>query len=110
MKLLFDQNLPLRLVNSLSDLYPNSAHVMGLELDRALDQEIRCYALQNDFAIVTKDADFGELNLVFGFPPKVIWIRRENCSTKDVEDLLRENRNLIESLGEDPKSGALMLF
>lgn len=110
MKLLFDQNLPPRLVNSLSELYPNSAHVLSLELDRASDQEIRNYALQNDFTIVTKDVDFGELNLVFGFPPKVVWIRRGNCSTRDVESLLQENHGLIEALGEDPESGVLMLF
>jgi predicted nuclease of predicted toxin-antitoxin system len=30
---------------------------------------------------VSKDADFHERSFVLGPPPKVIWIRRRNCST-----------------------------
>jgi predicted nuclease of predicted toxin-antitoxin system len=40
MKLLFDQNLSLRLVNSLSDLYPDSNHVYQLSIDRAPEKEV----------------------------------------------------------------------
>jgi predicted nuclease of predicted toxin-antitoxin system len=45
--------------------------------------------------IVTKDADFSEFGVVKGFPPKIIWIRRGNCSTSDIETILRENYWLI---------------
>jgi predicted nuclease of predicted toxin-antitoxin system len=38
MKLLFDQNLSPRLVERLSDLYPDSVHVQAVGLDRALDE------------------------------------------------------------------------
>ncbi len=55
MKLLFDQNLSPCLVNLLSNLYPNSAHVMTVGLDRALDKVIWDYALQNNYTIVTKE-------------------------------------------------------
>jgi len=33
-----------------------------------------------------------------GFPPKVIWIRRGNCSTGDIEILLRDHHAEIEDL------------
>jgi predicted nuclease of predicted toxin-antitoxin system len=110
MKLLFDQNLSPRLVNLLSGLYPNSAHVMTVGLDRALDKVIWDYALQNNYNIVTKDVDFSELSLLFGFPPKVIWIRRSNCSTKEIETILRQNYASIEALNTDPNTGILVLF
>ena len=110
MKLLFDQNLPPRLTDSLADLYPESSHVMDLELDQASDREIREFAFQNGYTIVTKDADFGDLNLILGFPPKVVWIRRGNCSTKEVESLLRENFDSISALDDKPEMGLLMLF
>ncbi len=60
MKLLFDHNLPPLLVSRLADLFPHSQHVFALGLDRASDWEIRDYALQNGYFIVTKDADFSD--------------------------------------------------
>jgi predicted nuclease of predicted toxin-antitoxin system len=110
MKLLFDQNLSPRLVERLSDLYPDSTHVRAVGLDRALDRVVWEYAHQHGYVIVTKDVDFGELGVLFGFPPKVVWIRRGNCSTREVEAILRQSYDAIEPLGRDPNTGILMLF
>ena len=108
--LLFDQNLSPRLVDLLSDLYPNSTHVSKVGLDKSLDQVVWKYAHDNDYVIVTKDADFSELGTLLGFPPKVIWIRRGICSTRDIEVLLRENYNSIKTFSEDTNIGTLTLF
>jgi len=110
MKLLFDHNLPPSLVVRLSDLFPDSQHVYPLGLDRALDFEIRDYARSNRFVIVTKDVDFSDLCVLLGFPPKVIWIRRGNCSAKALENILRDNYVEIEALETDPMNGVLTLF
>jgi len=110
MKLLLDQNLSPRLVRRLADLYPNSTHVTVVGLDRSLDKEVWNYARQHDYLIVTKDVDFSEFSLLQGFPPKVIWIRRGNCSTRDIEIILRENFNSIKAMNEDASSGILELF
>ncbi|MBX3280476.1 MAG: DUF5615 family PIN-like protein [Acidobacteria bacterium] len=74
MKFLFDQNLSPRLVNLLSDLYPDSNHVYPLGLDRNSDKEVWEYARREGFLMVTKDADFSDLCMLLGFPPKVVWI------------------------------------
>ncbi|MEK6752499.1 MAG: DUF5615 family PIN-like protein, partial [Chloroflexota bacterium] len=58
--LLFDQNLSPRLVEHLADIYPDSIHVFSLGLGDAMDIEIWQYAHDNDYMIVTKDADFSE--------------------------------------------------
>ena len=108
--LLFDQNLSPRLVGRLADLYPGSAHVSTVGLGIALDSEIWEYARKHDHIIVTKDADFSELGLLRGFPPKVVWIRRGNCSTTEIEELLRESSEAIRSLSDDPNTGILTLF
>jgi len=68
------------------------------------------YARQNDYIIVTKDADFSELSLLLNFPPKIIWIRRGNCSTNDIEKLLCESYESIVKLSEGVASGILTLF
>jgi predicted nuclease of predicted toxin-antitoxin system len=85
MKLLFDQNLPPRLVTSLADLFPDSNHVYLLGLDQVLDIEVWSYARDNGFILVSKDADFSELSLLHGNPPKLIWLRLGNCTTTQIE-------------------------
>lgn len=80
MKLLFDHNLPPSLVKRLSDLFPICEHVFALGLDRASDSDIRDYAQREAFVVVTKDADFSDLCVLKGFPPKIILVRRGNCS------------------------------
>ena len=108
--LLFDQNLFPSLVNLLADIYPGSVHVDRMGLPTAPDREVWDYARQHDYIVVTKDADFSELSLLLGFPPKVIWIRRGNCSTRDIEGLLRENYDAIVALSDAPNTGIITLF
>jgi predicted nuclease of predicted toxin-antitoxin system len=59
---------------------------------------------------VTRDADFSDLNVMLGYPPKVIWIRRGNCTTGEMESILRSNYLAVESLAEDESVGMLTLF
>ncbi|NER84161.1 MAG: hypothetical protein F6K42_32415 [Leptolyngbya sp. SIO1D8] len=110
MKLLFDQNLSPRLCDRLADLYPNSAHVDALGLGQADDRHVWNYAKQNDYYIVTKDSDFSELVVLLGFPPKVIWIRRGNCSTQTIEQILRDNHAMILQLANSENVGVMALF
>jgi len=109
-KLLFDHNLSPALVNRLQDLYPNSNHVYRLGLDQIPDIEVWEYARKEGFLIVTKDADFSDICLLRGFPPKIIWIRRGNCKTADIEKILRSHNNDIEELNNDKIAGMLTLF
>ena len=110
MKLLFDQNLSPRLVDHLSDLHPSSAHVYNIGLDQASDTRLWDYAREHGYILVTKDADFSEMSEVLGFPPKVIWIRRGNCSTAQIESLLRRHHEAIIRLDEDPTAGILTIL
>ncbi len=109
MKLLFDHNLSPRLVTILADLYPNSQHVFPLQMDRDEDLLIWDYALQNDYVIVTRDSDYNDLSLIRGFPPKVIWIRRGNCSTKEIETILRSSTQDIHEFFRNSSLGILTL-
>lgn len=110
MKLLFDQNLSHKLVYRLEDLYPDSIHVRDLGMNTADDIFIWDYAKTNDLMIVSKDADFHQRSFVYGFPPKVIWIKLGNCSTSDVEKVLRNNLNAIHSFYNDENAAFLSLI
>jgi predicted nuclease of predicted toxin-antitoxin system len=109
MKLLFEHNLSPRLVRNFADLYPNSQHVFLLEMERDDDLKIWEYASQNDYTIVTRDSDYDDLSLVRGFPPKVIWIRRGNCSTSEIENLLRSATSDIQEFFQNPALGVITL-
>ena len=89
MRLLFDQNLSPHLDETLQDLYPESLHVRVVGLESADDAVVWQYAKEHDLTIVSKDSDFRQLSFTLGHPPKVVWIRRDNCSTSEIESILR---------------------
>ena len=110
MKLLFDHNLSPRLVGLLADLYPNSNHLYLMGLDQESDSIVWETAKTQDYIIVTKDSDFNELLILQGFPPKVIWIRVGNCSTKIIELLLRNNYEAILSFYQNNQVGIMAIL
>jgi predicted nuclease of predicted toxin-antitoxin system len=109
-KLLLDQNLSPRLVSALGDIYPGSLHVQNVNLDKADDRDVWDFARIENLIIMTKDVDFSERSIIFGFPPKIVWIRRGNCSTKDIEKILRNNLEGIKRFSENENAGILVLF
>ena len=67
-------------------------------------------AKQEGYTIVTKDSDYSDMSVLRGFPPKVIWIRLGNCTTQQIEDLLRRNREAVVAFESDAMVGLLSLF
>ena len=110
MKLLFDQNLSYKLVTRLAGLYPASQHARNIGLVSAHDQAIWEYAKINQFVLVTKDEDFHARSILFGQPPKVLWIRSGNCSTDLVETLLVKNHDEIQRFEADRDVGFMALY
>jgi predicted nuclease of predicted toxin-antitoxin system len=109
MKLLLDENLSVRLTDSLSSLYPGSEHVHTVHLGNSDDGAIWDYAKQHGFTIVSKDSDFAERSVLESNPPKIIWIRLGNCSTNEVEHLLRSAHETIRAFIEEDKETCLLL-
>jgi predicted nuclease of predicted toxin-antitoxin system len=109
MKLLFDQNLSPRLPRLLADIYADSVHVRGVGLRDADDNVIWEYARLQGLAIVSKDSDFQQRSLLYGSPPKFIWLRVGNCSVKTIEDLLRKHSVAIHTFDLDDTKSHLML-
>jgi predicted nuclease of predicted toxin-antitoxin system len=91
MKLLFDQNISYRLITHIQDIFPEAKQVIQLGLENYSDKQIWEYAKENDFTVVTFDGDFYDFSLVWGHPPKIIWIRTYNQTTKNVEGILRKH-------------------
>jgi predicted nuclease of predicted toxin-antitoxin system len=109
MKLLFDQNLSHRLVGQLAVEFPGSAHVRDVGLAAAPGPDVWAYAAANGFVIVSKDTDFQQRALLYGHPPKVIWVRLGNCSTAIVAALLRSRLADIRAFEADLDASFLAL-
>jgi predicted nuclease of predicted toxin-antitoxin system len=108
-KLLLDENLAPRLVAKLEGSFPGSRHVRDVGLREASDLAVWSLARTQGFAIVSKDWDFQQLSFVHGAPPKVVWIRRGNCSVREMERLLVSSRDVITRFGDDQEASLLIL-
>jgi len=109
MKLLFDENLSPRLVVLLTDIFPDSVHVREVGLQAADDLAVWTYARDNGLVICSKDSDMHQRSFLFGYPPKIIWIRLGNCSTQEIADLLRNRMATIETFYVDDYASFLSL-
>ena len=109
MKLLFDENLSPKLPRLLAELFPDSIHVRDVGLKSADDPIVWHYARENDLIIVSKDSDLHQRSFVLGHPPKLVWVRLGNCSTFEVEELLRRNFASVNDFDNDAEASFLVL-
>ncbi len=109
MKLLLDQNLSPQLARVLAAVYPGTIHVRDVGLQAADDDTVWAYAAAQGFAIASKDADFHQRSFVLGHPPKVVWIRRGNCSTAEIEEILRVRQADVLAFERDEHGAFLSL-
>ncbi len=95
MKLLLDENLSRRLVPFLQHDFPDTSQVVLLGMESATDKEVWQRARDDGYVIVTRDADFQELSLVWGQPPQVIRLKTSNQSRAATLKLLLESKEEI---------------
>ncbi|MGV0028745.1 DUF5615 family PIN-like protein [Phormidesmis priestleyi] len=109
MKLLLDENLSDRMIHRIVDLYPDSEHVKTLGLINTDDVVIWEYAKTNGFVIVSKDSDFHQRSLLYGHPPKFIYLRIGNCPTSKIIQVLRDNLDTITQFESSETESLLVL-
>lgn len=109
MKLLLDENLSDKIIYRIVDLYPDSEHVKTLGLINTDDAIIWEYAKTNVFVIVSKDSDFYQRSLLYGHPPKFIYLRIGNSPTSKIIQILRDNFDTIIQFEERESESILVL-
>lgn len=109
MKLLLDENLSDQIIHKIIDLYPDSEHVKTLALTNTDDAIIWEYAKANDFVIASKDSDFHQRSLLYGHPPKFIYLRIGNCPTSKIIQILRANFDIIMQFANSETESILVL-
>lgn len=96
MKLLLDENLSRRLVPFLQHDYPGSTQVVLLGMESASDTDVWQRAKDDGYVIVTRDADFQELSLVWGQPPQIIRLKTPNQTRAATLMVLIDSKIAIE--------------
>lgn len=64
-------------------------------MESATDKDVWPRARDDGFVIVTRDADFQELSLVWGQPPQVIRLKTPNQTRAAALKVLIENKDAI---------------
>jgi predicted nuclease of predicted toxin-antitoxin system len=108
-KLLLDENVSDRIIPSIADLFPGSTHIKSVGLKDADDSAVWNWAKRNQFTIVSKDADFHQRAVVFGHPPKFIWLRVGNCPTSLITSLLKSRSEIIRQFIQTETESILVL-
>ena len=78
-------------------------------LSTADDHTVWLHARQHGLTIVSKDADFQQRALLYGHPPKVVWVRLGNCTTTAIATLLRAHLDDVRAFEADPLASFLVL-
>jgi predicted nuclease of predicted toxin-antitoxin system len=96
-KLLFDQNISFRVANKLKPIFPECGQVREPNLEDKSDREIWDFAKNEDYTIVTFDADFYDLVTLYGHPPKIVWLRVGNTMSDNLITILQNRAELIKA-------------
>ena len=104
MRLPFDQNISFRILKNLPEEFDGSRHVSEVGLSNSTDKDIWKYSKKNDFTVVTFDADFYDISILKGHPPKILWIRTGNLSTNKLIEILQSNLQNITAFLNDEES------
>jgi len=83
--------------------------VKYFHLEQASDEEIWDFAKINGYSIVTKDNDFHQKSLLFGAPPKVVWVKLGNADNDTMETFLRKRAEAIRAFHLETEASLLVL-
>jgi predicted nuclease of predicted toxin-antitoxin system len=108
MKLLLDNNLSFKLVQSLQNYFPGSQHIRDVLSINADDYTIWNHAKTNGFTILTKDNDFDERSKLEGCPPKIIHLICGNKTTLHILNLLIWRKAEILIFGESDSENCIL--
>lgn len=100
-RLIADENISWRIKKLLHqwDVLPANEINKGKRLSDFL---IWQYAKENQYNILTFDEDFSELQNLYSFPPKIVWLRTGNISTGLIcKKLLEIEKGIVSFLTND---------
>ena len=108
-KLVSNENISWRLKKLLPqwEILPSNEIKLG---ERLTDAKIWKFAKTNGYSVLTFDEDFSELQNLYGFPPKIIWLRTGNVTTTEITNVLRSYQDEIVKFLKDSDWGIFEIY
>ena len=110
MRFIFDQNISHKIIELLPEQFSDSTSIKKEGLINASDRQVWEYAKEHNYIIVTQDSDFNDLNTLYNFPPKIIWIRTGNLRTQEILKILVDHIVEIEKFISDDDHGCFEII
>ncbi|MFI5136626.1 MAG: DUF5615 family PIN-like protein [Sphingobacteriales bacterium] len=109
MRLIADENISWRLKKLIPqwDILPSNEIKQP---QRLTDSMIWKFAKENRYTILTFDEDFSELQNLFSYPPKIIWLRTGNVSTVEIASLLIKRKDAISEFINNDELGIFEIY
>jgi predicted nuclease of predicted toxin-antitoxin system len=109
MRLITDENISWRLKR----LIPEWEILPSNEIEtsvRLTDLMIWRFSKKHQYAILTFDEDFSEIQNLYSYPPKIIWLRTGNASTSEIASLLIKYKDDIEAFISNDELGIYEIY
>jgi predicted nuclease of predicted toxin-antitoxin system len=99
-RLLLDENLSVRLLQPLTELFPGSEHIRNLKRACTTDRLLWDLAGSGSFILTTRDEDFVGMSVLQAAPPKVVWLNVGKSRNAVIAALLQTHATDIERFAE----------
>jgi predicted nuclease of predicted toxin-antitoxin system len=109
MRLITDENISWRL----KKLIPEWELLPSNEIEtseRLTDLMIWRFAKKHQYTILTFDEDFSEIQNLYSYPPKIIWLRTGNASTSEIASLLIKYKDDINAFLNNDELGIYEIY
>jgi predicted nuclease of predicted toxin-antitoxin system len=100
-RLLLDENLSVRLVPALIDVFPGSDHVRTLQGTHVSDTALWELAGDGDYVLTTRDEDLIGTSVLRGTPPKILWLNTGHSRNAVIAALIKSHAVDIERFVAD---------
>ena len=85
-------------------------HVRDCGLKGFPDDDVWEYARDNGFTVVSKDSDSYQRSLLYGHPPKLVWLSIGNCNRDILVALITKYKEQIYLLDSSPSESILVIL
>ncbi len=109
MKLLIDQNISRRIIESINDIFSDSMHVNSMDSTTKTDIDLWDFAIKNEFCLVTTDSDYFNHCIISEESPKIIYVQGEVITSNKMEWTLRVNQEAIEQFITEDSANCLTI-
>lgn len=108
-RLILDENVSESVAVRIAPVFGAVLHARAVLGTGVSDDAIWGFARREKLVLVTRDGDFERMSMMYGPPPKVVWVGEHNIRNAKLAELLVARKPAIDRLVSDPVAAFLAL-